>query len=221
MKKSMKKQNRCIKTALNESGYKTTLTYTKTTDVNNRNRARNIIRFNPPYSQNVKTNIGKTFVKLVKKSFPRGPKLYKIFNRNTLKLSYSCMSSISSVIKQHNNRVLSIIENVDRLCNCRNKENCPLDGKCLQTCIVYKADVMTNKDSHIYYGAGDGEFKSRYNNHTNSFRYRHHEQDTELSKHIWKIQDKGINFKVKWSVTVYASTHRCGSRRCELCLTEK
>ena len=36
-------------TALNESGYKTRLTYTKTTNVNNRNRARNIIWFNPPY----------------------------------------------------------------------------------------------------------------------------------------------------------------------------
>ena len=40
------------------------------------------------------------------------------------------MSSMSSVIEQHNYKVLST-ENVDRLCNCRNKENCPLDGKCL------------------------------------------------------------------------------------------
>ena len=150
-------------TALNESGSKTTLTYTKTTNVNNRNRAHNIMWFNSPYSQNVKTNIGKAFLKLVKEHFPRGLQLYKIFNRNTLKLSYSCMSSMSSVIKQHNYRVLSTTENVDRLCNCRNKENCPLDGKCLQSCIVYKADVITNKDSHIYYGASDGEFKSRYN----------------------------------------------------------
>ena len=123
-------------TALNESGYKTTLTYTKTTNVNNRNRARNIIWFNPACSQNVKTNIGETFLKLVKKHFPRGHKLYKIFNRNALKLSYSCMSSMSSVIKQHNYRVLPTTENVDRLCNHRNKENCPLDGKCLQLCIV-------------------------------------------------------------------------------------
>ena len=99
--------------ALNESGYKITLTYTKTANVKNRNRARNIIWFNPPYSQNVKTNIGKTFLKLVKKHFPRGHKLYKIFNRNTLKLNYSCMSSMSSVIKQHNYRVLSTTENVD------------------------------------------------------------------------------------------------------------
>ena len=52
-------------TALHESGYKITMTYTKTTNVNNRNRARNIIWFNLPYSQNVKTSIGKTFLKLV------------------------------------------------------------------------------------------------------------------------------------------------------------
>ena len=128
------------KTALNESSFKATITYTKTTNANNRNRARNIIWFNPSYSQNVKTKIGKTFFKLAKNHFPRDHKLYKIFNRNTLKLSYSCMSTMSSVIKQHNYRVLLTTENVHRLCTCRNKENFPLDGKCLQTCIVYKAD---------------------------------------------------------------------------------
>ena len=91
----------------------------------------------------------------------------------------------------------------------------------MQSCLVYKAYVITNKDSHIYYGASDGEFKSRYNNHTNSFRRRHHEEDTELSKHMWKLQDKGINFKVKWSAAAYASTYRCGLSRCDLSLTEK
>ena len=65
------------KTALNESGYKTTLTDTKSTNVNSRNRARNVIWLNPPYSQNIKTNIGKTFLKLVKKRSPRSHKLYK------------------------------------------------------------------------------------------------------------------------------------------------
>ena len=163
----------------------------------------------------------KTFLKLVKNHFLRSHKLYKIFNRSTLKLSYSCISSRSSVIKQHNYKVLSTTENVDQLCKCRNKESCPHNGKCLQTCIVYKADVITNKDSHIYYGASDGEFKSLYNNHTNSFRHRHHEQELELSKHIWKLQDKGINLNGKWSVAAYASTYRCGTRRCDLCLPEK
>ena len=64
------------------------------------------------------------------------------------------MSNISSITKLYGCKVLST-KNVDRLFNCRNKDTCPLDGKCLQTCIVYKADV---KGSHIYYGASDGEF---------------------------------------------------------------
>ena len=59
-KEEYEKPKPLYETPLNESGYKTTLKYTKTTNLNNRNRARNIIWFNPPYSQNVKTNIGKT-----------------------------------------------------------------------------------------------------------------------------------------------------------------
>ena len=82
-------------------------TYTKTTATNNINRACSMIRFNPSCSQNVKNNIGKTFLKLIKKHFPRDDRLYKIFNRNTPKLSCSCMSNMSSVIKQHNHKVLS------------------------------------------------------------------------------------------------------------------
>ena len=50
------------------------MTYTKTTTANNRIKARNIILVNPPDSQNVKNNIGKTFRKLVKKRFLRDQK---------------------------------------------------------------------------------------------------------------------------------------------------
>ena len=67
--------------------------------------------FNPPFSQNVKTNIGKTFLKLVKQHFPKHHKLNKIFNKNTLKLSYYCMKNISSIIKQHKVKILSAESN--------------------------------------------------------------------------------------------------------------
>ena len=115
--------------------------------------------------------------------------------------------NMSSVIKQCNCKALSTTKNVNQLWNCRNIDNCPLDGKYLQAYLhnIYKADVITNKDNHIYYGATDGEFKSRHNKYTNSFRYRHHEQETELSKIIWKLQDKAINFTVKGSVAASAS----------------
>ena len=80
------------------------------------------------------------------------------------------MNNMCRLIKQYNCKVVST-KNLNQLCNCRNKESWPLNGKCLQTCIVCKVDVITNKDGHIYHGASDGEFKSRFNNHTNSFCY--------------------------------------------------
>ena len=52
---------------------------------------------------------------------------------------------------------------------------------------------MSNNGSHNYYGASNGDL-SLYNNHTNSFRHRQLEQNGKLSKHMWQLQDKGINF---------------------------
>ena len=208
--------------SLHESGYKTSMSYAQTEVKNSRNRNRNIIWFNPPFSQNVKTNIGKLFLKLVKTLLPKHHRLYKIFNPNTVKLSYSCMSNMSNFIKQHNSNILSSPTKAEeRSCNCRNKDNCPLDGSCLKTCIVYRADVIKHNGTYIYYGASDGEFKFRYNNHTKSFRNRGYEHETELSKHIWELKDNNTEFYLKWSIAAYASPYRCGTRRCDPCLTEK
>ena len=66
-----------------------------------------IIWFNPPYSKHVKTNIGKIFMKLISKHFPKQHKYYKIFNKNTVKLSYSCMPNMLSIITKHNKTFLN------------------------------------------------------------------------------------------------------------------
>ena len=55
---------------------------------NKRSRQRNIIPFNPPFSQAVSTNIAKRFLNLLDKHFPQNNRLHKIFNRNTVKISY-------------------------------------------------------------------------------------------------------------------------------------
>ena len=47
-----------------------------------RNRPRNIIWFNPPFSKNVKTSTARSFLKHVDTHFPIGHKLHKVFNRN-------------------------------------------------------------------------------------------------------------------------------------------
>ena len=43
---------------------------------------------NSPYSQNLKTNIGKLLINLGKKQFLKNNKSHKMFNLNALKLSY-------------------------------------------------------------------------------------------------------------------------------------
>ena len=83
--------------ALRKCGFKTKLTYTDSAALTNKkeiSRKRNIIWFNPPYNQNVSTNIAKIFLKLAEKHFPRTHRLHKIFNCNTIKVSYSCMSNV-------------------------------------------------------------------------------------------------------------------------------
>ena len=82
---------------LSNCRYREKLSYRDTTSPNlitKRKRQRNILWFNPPYSKTVKTKIGKIFLQLIKKHLPKEHKFHKIFNRNTMKLSYSCMLNI-------------------------------------------------------------------------------------------------------------------------------
>ena len=89
-----------------------------------RNRKRNIIWFNPPFNKNVKTNIGNTFLKLVDKHFPRSSNLHKIFNRNTIKVSYSCTENMSMIIKKHSKKIINAKPRPTiPTCNCRKKLN--------------------------------------------------------------------------------------------------
>ena len=98
--------------ALKESGFTDEIKYLPNEvqelgNNNRRKRKRKIIWFNPPCSKNVKTNVGKVFLKLLKKRFPTSHILHKIFNKNTVKISYSCMKNINSVISSHNKNILN------------------------------------------------------------------------------------------------------------------
>ena len=137
------------KKVLTKSGFNDDITYTlviqgRNSEIKNI-RKRKIIWFNPPNSMNMKTNIGKTFLKLVKKHFLRNKSFHKIFNRNTIKISYSCMRNISSIIASHNISVLRP-KAKEYGCNCRNKESCPLQNQCLTPKVIYEATVVNNSD---------------------------------------------------------------------------
>ena len=131
--------------ALSKSGYKFRLHYNPEPPKPKRSRSRNVIWFNPPYSDNVATNIGRKFFKTINECFPPSHPLHKILNRNTLKLSYSCMPNMHNLTSAHNKSVLSRHTqpetNGTKECNCPQKDSCPLSGKCLTESVVYQAIV--------------------------------------------------------------------------------
>ena len=92
-------------TALKNSGFNENVTYI-TSPSKCQTCKRQIIWFNPSYSANVKTNVGKIFMRLVDKHFPPHHKYYKLFNRNNIKLSYSCMPNMNNVIRKHNSKIM-------------------------------------------------------------------------------------------------------------------
>ena len=211
--------------SLKKSGYDACLKYQKTEQKKDRNgkkkRKRKIIWFNPPFSSSVKTKIGKTFLELIDKHFPKTSKLHKIFNRNTVKISYSCTKNMASIISAHNKKILQP-KNEEFGCNCRESNECPLDRKCLTPQIVYQADVTntTNVEKKHYLGISFPPFKVRSRNHTRDFKHKRYMNCTELAKYVWRLKEKDIIPRVNYKQRrkVYG---RPKDKFCQLCLTEK
>ena len=79
-----KRAKTLYESALKSSGFNYSIKFKAPVENARRNRNRKVIWLNPPYSLNVKTNIRKVFLKLVRKYFPRSHKLNKIFNLNSI-----------------------------------------------------------------------------------------------------------------------------------------
>ena len=213
--------------ALEKSGYKQKVRYKKEdaeqreAGENKRRRKRKVIWFNPPFSKNVETSIAGTFLKLLDKHFPPGSKLCKIFNRNNVKVSYSCMPNIGSIIKAHNRKIIQKNPEPSKACNCRKPEECPMKGKCLSSQVVYKATVNSEDASVSYVGLAGGTFKERFNNHKKSFKNIAYQRETELSKYIWGLKNDNKDYVIEWEILKKSNTHKRQSGQCNLCLDEK
>ena len=109
--KSFKASAPLYENALSRSNHNIKLEYSdkqkESTLNSNPKRKRNIIWFNHPYSKNVRTNVAHKFLALIDKHFPKSSVLHKIFNRNSVKVSYFCMPNAKSNISNHNRRVLN------------------------------------------------------------------------------------------------------------------
>ena len=215
--------------ALKNSGYKSKLEYKNKTDnkkQTRKNRPRKIIWFNPPFSLSVNTDVAKRFLKIVNKNFPKKHRLHKLFNRNNLKVSYSCLPNVSSIIASHNRKILNDETSSDtnhKMCNCRVKNECPLEGKCLEKQLIYQCTVKSSENDVgvNYIGLTENAFKTRWSQHKHTFKYEEKANSTELSKYVWGLQRKNITPILSWKVIDHARPYTKGSKSCNLCLTEK
>ena len=187
-----------------------------------RPRTRNIIWFHPPWNDEVSTNLGQAFLRLLERHFPKSSPLHKLFNKNNVKISYSCLPNMASIISRHNKKILTQSSNVPAGCNCqKGPSSCPVDGQCLQESVIYTADVTTEQDQKRYIGSTAGSFKDRYTEHVSSFKLEYKETSTKLATYIWELKRKSINYNIKWRILRHAKAYTPESQKCRLCTAEK
>ena len=187
-----------------------------------RKRKREIIWFTPPWCESLKTNFGREFLELIDKHFPVNNPLHKLFNRRTVKLSYSTTKNFATIIQNHNRKILAEdTQQEENLCNCQKPNLCPVQNKCKLENVVYKATVENKeKKNAIYIGSTTTSFKKRYSNHKKSFNHERYKNDTTLSTYIWnnKLQEDP---KIKWKIIKKCEKYKPGGKFCQICIEEK
>ena len=109
------------------------------------------------------------FLKLLDRHFPREHKFHKIFNCKHSTKKLLLYEKMGSIISSYNKQVLQPrYKNYG--CNCRKKENCPLEN--------------TNDERKKYLDVAETLFKKRCSKHMRDFKRKKYIKQTELSKYI-------------------------------------
>ena len=130
------------------------------------------------------------------------------------------MLNMAAIITRHNKALLAQrIESANTVqpCNYRAKTSCVIKGLCRENSIIYKATLTSDGIAKNYYGCSETEFKTRFNNHNQSFKYRKKCNSTKLSKAFWKAKDAGKNLVIEWRITDRTTPYYPGARWCNLC----
>ena len=199
-----------------------------------RKHKRKIIYFHPPWSDQIEPKIGKSFLNILDKHFPRGSELYHYFNRQKIKVSYSNLPNVSRAIKGMNRLVLHPEKALQlKGCNCesaRNGNGCCEEGNHCLTCnCVYLGKLSYKKPHPVtrmmvqnekgYFGLTQNEFKVRHSGHKTSFNLPAYKTSTTLSRKVWELKESNppINFDLKFSIIKLAQSYTKESKTCVLC----
>ena len=224
--------------ALEKSGYHHKLEFTDLSGSTTRQprrtrtRSRRVTYFNPPFSLNVETNVGKEFLKIIR-AFPQNNVLSPIVNTNTIKISYRTLQNMGGEISRHNKKLLGgEVEAPAPTCNCRaaEKYRCPLPNSCTVCNVVYCATVTNEADNTVetYTGLTSNHFKKRVRQHEKDIeKYRPHDPDnhksgTRLSRHCGQLAANGIPYNITWRILKETKTaFNPSTGFCMLCSMEK
>jgi len=112
----------------------------------------------------------------------------------------------------------------DTQCNCKQPSHCPLNGKCLYKDVIYQATVTRhdNNSSQSYIGLCSTTFKTRFNNHKDSFLHADKANNTQLSRHFWNLRDNNTKLiSLKWNILKICKSYSNLTNRCNLCSYKK
>ena len=130
------------------------------------------------------------------------------------------LTKYGSLIKKHNNRNLSPINECDK-CDCNSVSDCPVGGKCQQTNIIYQATINTSKnETHTYTGLSMNSFKARWTQHMSDFRNISSKAKTTLSKKVWQLKSENVAFNVTWKLKCRSTPYTPANKSCNLCTSE-
>ena len=97
-----------------------------------------------------------------------------------------------------------------------------MENTCLQKGVIYQATISRGDGKvDTYIGLTSTSFKERWRNHKSNFKTRNPKNATALSKHIWQLEDQGINFEISWKIVSRAKPFNHVTNRCHLCIREK
>ena len=104
-------------------------------------------------------SFGKAFLNLLHKHFHSTHSIRKMLNKNMVKISYSCMSHVNSIISAHNCSIPSPSK-ANYGCNCRDKTNC----FCKTSAVHPTLFTSVGNEKMVYLGVSEIPLKETYHN---------------------------------------------------------
>ena len=208
--------------ALDKAGYDYKLEFNEVEPNQQRNsrrkRKRDIIFFNPPFDLNVKTKLGKEFLKILDSSFPVGNPLHGKLNRHNVKISYRTMPNMMTQVSRHNARLRRGSEPEEvKPCPHTRTVPCPMpgSGECNKDNVIYQATVTSGDKIETYVGCTKN-FADRYYKHRTDMTNPKYKTGTTLSIYVWKLKEEKKAFSIKWKIIDRGSPYNPFSKVCRL-----